>query len=123
MSAKKPAKKRTKSQTGKMSKTKGKAGELEFSHFLAAYGITARRGQQFSGGTDSPDVMTNLTGVHFEVKRTESGNPYKWLDQAKRDGKGKLPIVAHRRNNQDWIAVIPMGVLVDLLLTREGMLL
>jgi hypothetical protein len=58
------------------SRNKGKRGELEAAKFLASEGFPARRGQQFSGGTDSPDVLCEaLPRIHFEVKRTEKGNP------------------------------------------------
>lgn len=105
------------------SRNKGKSGELEFSKVLIARNIDARRGQQFSGGTDSPDVICNLTDVHFEVKRVEAGNPYKWMKQAIRDAKHKKPVVAHRKNQEDWIAIVPMQFMLDLLILREGSLI
>lgn len=102
------------------SRDKGKRGELEFAHYLKERGIEARRGQQFSGGGDSPDVVTDLTGVHFEVKRREAGNPYHWLKQATDDaGISKIPIVAHRRNDQKWMAILDMGVLIAMLKMLE----
>lgn len=97
------------------SRAKGKRGELEFAKYLRGAGVAARRGQQFHGGTDSPDVVTDIEFVHFEVKRVEAGNPYNWLEQAKGDAKGKLPVVAHRRSDRDWIAVLPMNELLYLL--------
>lgn len=97
------------------SREKGKRGELELSAFLRSHGIEARRGQQFSGGGDSPDVVTNLPFVHLECKRVETGNPYNWLDQAVRDAGDKLPVVAHRRNKRDWIAILPLDQLLALL--------
>jgi len=109
----------------KNSRAKGCRGELEFAKVLADRKLSARRGQQFSGGTDSPDVVcTSLTDIHFEVKRVEAGNLYLWLEQAVRDAAGKkVPIVAHRRNNKDWVAVLPMSDLLDLLILREGTLI
>jgi Holliday junction resolvase len=107
------------------SRQKGAAAEREFAKVLAERKLCARRGQQFSGGTDSPDVVcTSLTDIHFEVKRVEAGNLYIWLAQAIRDaGDKKVPIVAHRRNQQDWVAVLPMSDLLDLLILREGTLI
>jgi Holliday junction resolvase len=53
------------------SNQKGKRGEREAAAFLTDEGFPARRGQQFAGGTDSPDVVCeSLSGLHFEVKRT-----------------------------------------------------
>lgn len=101
---------------------KGKIGEREFAEVLRDAGfIDARRGQQFSGSPDSPDVVcAALPGVHFEVKRTQAGNPYVWLAQAIADaGDLKTPVVAHRRNRKDWIAVMRMSDLLPLLMARR----
>lgn len=103
------------------SRAKGANGEREFAAVLKARGLEARRGQQFSGGAGSPDVVHNLTEVHFEVKRVQAGNPYLWLEQACRDcAKGAIPIVAHRKNHKEWMAILPMEALLDLLILREG---
>lgn len=98
------------------SRRKGKEGELELCSFLRERGVEARRGQQFSGGTDSPDVVTSFPHVHFECKRVQAGNPYDWLAQAQRDGgEGKLHVVAHKRNRHEWIAVMPLDQLIELM--------
>lgn len=91
------------------SKQKGKRGELDFKNLLIEHGFDARRGQQFCGSKDSPDVVCNaLPSVHFEVKYTEKFNAYDAVAQAKRDaGDYKLPVVAHRRNNHDWLVIMP----------------
>ena len=92
---------------GKKSRDKGKRGELEFSHLLQEHGFTARRGQQFQGGADSPDVVCQeLERIHFEVKRTETLSLYPAMDQAVNDGGDKVPIVAHRRNGKEWLCVL-----------------
>lgn len=96
------------------SRAKGKRGELELAAYLRERGIEARRGQQFAGGGDSPDVVTSLEGFHFECKRVEAGNPYDWLEQAIRDSGGKVPVVAHKRNHKDWIAVLPLDEFLKL---------
>jgi Holliday junction resolvase len=89
------------------SRNKGKRGELELAAFLREHGFPdARRGQQFRGGADSPDVV-GLPGIHIEVKRVESGQLYTWLDQSIWDaGKGEIPVVAHRRNDREWVAIL-----------------
>lgn len=112
----------TASKKRKNSRQKGATGEREFAKLLRDHGLDARRGQQFSGGTDSPDVVcTSLPDVHFEVKRVQASNePYKWLEQAIRDAAGKkMPVVAHRRNARDWIAIVPMEDMIRLLILRE----
>jgi Holliday junction resolvase len=103
------------------SRQKGARGEREFAENLRSLGFDARRGQQFSGSPDSPDVITNIPGVHFEVKRVERGSLYAWLAQAQKDaGAGQIPVVAHRRNNGGWIAILPMGHLLELLRGRAA---
>ena len=76
---------------------KGAAAEREVAKllngkWLTADGttVTARRGQQFSGGPDSPDVVHNIPHVHLEVTRSYKVRPgteamtHK-LNQAERD--------------------------------------
>ena len=87
----------------KMSRDKGKRGELEFAKLLRDEGFTAARGQQYSGGADSPDVVHNVPGVHFEVKRVERLNLKAAMDQADNDADPKdIPVVAHRKNHEPW---------------------
>lgn len=99
------------------SRDKGCRGEREFVDFLFCRGYEAHRGQQYEGSSDSPDVVCEeLSAYHFEVKRKEAGNPYHWLKQAKEDaGEGKIPIVAHRRNGKQWMAILDMDQLVEIL--------
>ena len=98
------------------SNLKGKTGEREFADYLRGHGIDARRGQQHAGGSDIPDVITELSGLHFEVKRKEAGNIYNWLTQAQEDASGKIPIVAHRRNRRQWVAIINMDDFLNFVL-------
>jgi Holliday junction resolvase len=99
------------------SKQKGKRGELELAKFLADRGFPARRGQQYAGGNDSPDIICESLGsIHFEAKRCEAGNLYSWLEQAILDAQAnKIPVVAHRKNNRGWIAVMRLEDLLPLL--------
>ncbi len=90
------------------SKQKGNRGEREFAAVLRDVGFEyAKRGCQFQGGQDSPDVI-GVKGIHFEVKREERG--YKALDsameQATNDSGNNIPVVAHRRNRGDWLITI-----------------
>lgn len=92
------------------SRDKGARAEREAAKVWAdLLGCEARRGQQFAGGTESPDVVTSMENVHLEVKRTERGNPYVWMTQAVRDAGPKLPIVLHRRNGEDWLAIVRLS--------------
>ena len=92
---------------GKMSKNKGKVGEREFAHLLSNLGVEAKRGVQYQGGEESPDVVHALEGIHFEVKRSEQLSMYKALAQADNDsGLYDVPVVAHRKNNKPWVVVL-----------------
>lgn len=91
----------------KMSRDKGKVGEREFAALLRKLGVEARRGVQFQGGTDSPDVVHSLEGLHFEVKRTERLSLYDAYDQAAADAKEhEVPVVAHRKNRRQWLVIM-----------------
>lgn len=85
------------------SRSKGKRGELELAHALEAKGYDCRRGQQFKGGGDSPDVV-GLPGIHIECKRVERLNVQDALDQAEKDcdREHAIPAVFHRRNREPW---------------------
>lgn len=89
------------------SKAKGGRGEREWAEFLRRHGFAAaRRGQQFKGGVDSPDVL-GLPYIHQEVKRVEKLNIYSAISQAIRDAAGqRVPIVAHRRNREEWLVTM-----------------
>ena len=85
------------------SRRKGVVGEREIAKYLRDHGFTeARRGQQFKGGADSPDVV-GLTGFHVEVKRVERLDLNAAMEQSIRDSApNEKPIVVHRRNNDYW---------------------
>ncbi len=92
---------------GKMSRDKGAAGERELAAKLQEYGIKARRGQQFSGSPDSPDVVTELKDIHIECKRVEALSIYPAMEQAENDcGEHKFPVVMHRRSRRQWLAIM-----------------
>ena len=92
------------------SRSKGKRGELQFRDVLRKHGIVARRGQQYSGtsGGESPDVIHDLDGIHFEVKWVERLNIWDAMAQAKLDCGTKTPVVAHKRNGTGWLVTMPV---------------
>ena len=86
------------------SREKGKRGERQWRDELRANGYAARRGQQFAGGADSPDVVCDgLPWAHFEVKLVERLDIYAAMDQARRDSGGRAAFVAHRRSFWPWL--------------------
>lgn len=85
------------------SRAKGARGEREWAKWLTDRGFPARRGVQYAGSPDSPDVVCDaLPDTHFEVKRVEALNIFKACIQAVEDCGGRTPVVAFRRNGADW---------------------
>lgn len=101
------------------SKRKGSAGERELLEILLAAGIRAYRNDQiFKSGEGNPDIAAELAGkqLHIEVKRVERLNILEAVKQALKDAEeGHIPIVAHRRNREQWLITVPLAVLLDLL--------
>jgi Holliday junction resolvase len=102
------------------SRQKGKRGERLWRDELRAQGFTARRGQQYAGGIESPDVVCEeLKNLHQEVKFVENLNLDKAYEQAMRDSGAKQFIVAHKKSNKDWKVTMSADLFFKLL--RDGM--
>lgn len=106
---------------GKKSKEKGKLGEREVANLFKKEGFEAKRGVQYQGGTDSPDVKvdTNIP-LHIEVKRCETFRLEAAIKQAKDDAEYyQLPIVFHRKNGTKWAVVMESDCFFELLKLAE----
>ena len=103
------------------SKKKGSRGELEFANWLKdKFKLKARRGQQFSGGEDSPDVICeDLPDIHLEIKRTERLHLYDAIEQASRDSGTALPLVFHRKSRKPWVAILDAYSCIELILENK----
>jgi len=101
---------------GKKEREKGKRGERELATRLKELGIEARRGQQFQGSPDSPDLITNFDDMwHIECKRVEALSIYPAMEKAEEDaGQDQFPVVMHRRNGKPWIATVHLVDFVNL---------
>lgn len=88
------------------SRNKGARAEREFASFLREHGFDARRGQQFSGSPDSPDVVSDSFPFHIETKMVQKLNLIDACAQAEGDCGGKPWIVAHRRNHSPWLITL-----------------
>lgn len=90
--------------TGKMSRDKGKRGERQFAALCRDKGYEVRRTSQYCGKTGDASDCVGLPGIHIEVKRVERLNLQEAMQQAIHDsGLKKIPIVAHRRNDCEWL--------------------
>jgi hypothetical protein len=89
------------------SRRKGAEGEREAAAEIhRLFGVEARRGRQYQGTDESPDVLAAIPEVHFEVKRVEHLRLYPALDQAAADAGENIPVVLHRANQQPWVAIV-----------------
>lgn len=101
------------------SRAKGCRGERELAAYLTDNGHPARRGQQYAGGSDSPDVICpSLSGLHFEAKRTERLRIHEAIDQAIDDAGDQTPVVAFKANRKPWLAILRLDDLLELLEPR-----
>lgn len=93
---------------GKSQRDKGKVGEREVAKILQEHGWSdARRGQQYHGGGDSPDVI-GIPGLHFEVKRVEKLNLKSAIKQSESDAAdNEIPAVVHRKSREPWYVTLP----------------
>lgn len=108
------------------SNRKGKDGEREVATILKRRGFPARRGVQYHGSPDSPDVI-GIDGVHIEVKRVEALNIDQALEQSARDAGSDIPTVFHRRNGKKWKVTMYLSdwleiIIVWLRAKKEGLL-
>lgn len=97
------------------SRRKGADGERELARKLATYGFDTRRGQQYHGGGDSPDVV-GLPGVHIECKRVQALNIEKAMMQSRRDAEGTddIPVVMHRKDREVWKVTMDLDEFMNL---------
>lgn len=103
------------------SKRKGKVGELEVANYLKDKGLTARRGQQYQGSPDSPDVICEeWSNIHIEVKRDEHLNIEKAIQQSTNDSRETdIPIVIHRKNREQWKVTMWLDDFIDMNMGKE----
>ena len=112
----------------KASRDKGKRGEREVAQLLTDYGITSRRGRQFKGTPESPDVDCGIPWLNVEVKRREATNVYTWMAEAKATCKhNQMPVVFHKKNDlptehRPWLTTMlstDFAVLMKVIQTLE----
>jgi Holliday junction resolvase len=112
---------------GRMSRTKGAAGERELAKLIRSYGFECERTGR--NGRTSEDVTHGLPNTHVECKRDERLSVDAMVRQAERDAApGLVPVVAFRRSRQPWRVVLPAAEYLrlrslerDVEIVREGM--
>ena len=100
--------------SGKTSREKGKRGEREIAAILRENGFDGKRGVQYHGGADSPDVV-GLAGIHIEVKRVERLDLTKAMAQSIKDmGDNEIPVVFHRKSREPWLVTLTLHDFLNL---------
>ena len=102
------------------SRQKGARGERQVRDLFRDVGLTARRGQQFSGGPDSPDVIVPELEKewHVESKWVQgicSAKMRSAIEQSQRDASGKAFTVFHKENDCQWLVTLDARDFVRLL--------
>ncbi len=107
----------SRSSKGKMAKEKGKRGERLVANFFTFRGFPSKRGVQFKGGIDSPDVICEeLNFFNFEVKFVENLNLEVAYEQSRRDSKGqKIPVVIHKRSRTNLKVTLDLSHFLDMI--------
>lgn len=98
---------------GKYSREKGARGERLWRDFCREHGFEAERGcQLYQKGSEIADVI-GLPGVHIECKFVERLNLRAAMEQSESDsqqeGKGNMPIVAHKQSRKPWLVTLRAG--------------
>ena len=89
------------------SRAKGCRGERQVRDLFRDHGYLARRGQQYSGTPDSPDVVVmDLPWIYVEVKLRQRADIVKWYAVTTGDCGSQLPVLFYRKNNTPWRVVI-----------------
>jgi hypothetical protein len=102
---------------------KGKRGERQLAKALQSHGVAARRGQQFKGGDDSPDVIHEIPWVWFEHKFVERLSLYEAYAQAVRDAPAnKMPVVSHKRKRKPILVILSLDDFMKLRLSLPYLL-
>lgn len=98
---------------GRSQREKGAKAERELAKIISeGLEIEARRGQVFN---HEPDIVANIP-VHWECKRQETTKIHEWIKQAKEAATGEeLPVVAHRRSHEEWLATLPLKDLLAIM--------
>lgn len=79
------------------SRAKGVRGEREARDIIRAWGIDARRGRQYAGHPDAPDIVC-AADLYIEAKWRKAGHPAKWLEEAAAMAPlNHVPVVIHKR--------------------------
>lgn len=88
------------------SRAKGSRGERELAHELIRLGMFAARSQQYCGKAGDADLTVRGLALHVECKRVARARVTEFMDQARRDSRGKAHAVFMRLDGtKDWLVI------------------
>ena len=97
------------------SRNKGKDFENKVSQLIRLRNFEARRGQQYEGSSDSPDVVSNLP-FGIECKAVENLNVQKAYEQSLKDAhEDEIPIVVHKKKNKEILVSLSFKEFLDII--------
>lgn len=101
-------------------RSKGSRGELALLQVLHRHGWTTARRNWQSGGQGGGDIVEGIPGVSIECKNAESVRIWDWWAQTKAAAKPTdMPLLAFKRSRSEWLAVVPLEDLLELIAFRE----
>ncbi len=108
---------------GLHSRNKGKRGEREVRDLFRDRGFEARRGQQFAGSPDSPDVVVpDMPWLLVESKFVEKLDLHKAMIQAVQDSGGlKVPAIFHKKSRTDWLVTMTVDDWFNLIIEAHDL--
>jgi hypothetical protein len=101
------------------SRDKGQRGEREVAAIFKANGFRVERVPNSGGLLIKGDLYGDDRCPHVEVKRAERWDVPAWIRQARAESDGRPWLLALRRSNGPWYAVVELAGLVELL-AKEG---
>lgn len=105
---------------GKMSRRKGGDGEREVVRIAKAAGYPDAERTSDGRHQRTRGDIAGIPGVTLEVKRTERlALRAAWSQCTEAAGPSDLPVLAHRWNGGEWIAMVPLDELLALLRHRQ----
>lgn len=97
------------------SREKGKRIERLLASMFTRAGWPARRGQQFKGTPDSPDVIVEDLPLTVECKGREVWSIYNWIVKVRHEAKpGTLPLLCCKKNHSEFLAIMTLDDFLDL---------
>lgn len=113
--------KKNRSKLGKMSRNKGKGFERDCANKIKKRGFDCRRGQQFRGGSDSPDIVSeSLSEFNFECKAREQLNLWETYEKCLAEAPGKVPVTIWKKNHKVPLVIMEFHDWMDLLQFAKG---